>query len=525
MRRLVAVSAVLCTLLVGSATVPDSASASSAASAAVQTILWGPCSDPVLTAAHAQCGFLSVPLDYQNLDGAKIHLAVSRVQHTSPTAQFQGVMLTNPGGPGASGLQLATLGQFVPNGVGARYDWIGFDPRGVGSSRPALSCVPDYFGGDRPPFVPTKPAMLRRWLTRSKAYADACAANAPDLLPHMKTTDSARDMDSIRLALGAAQINYYGISYGTYLGQVYATLFPKRVRRMVLDSSVDPRRVWYEANLNQAAPGERNIKLWFGWLARHHDVYHLGRSESAVERLFYRQVASVTRNPAAGVIGPDEFEDAFYAAVFTESVWTILGGVFSSWVHEHNAGGLIAAYTAFDGPGNDNAFAVSNAVMCTDARWPRWSIWSRDYQRSYRTARFATWNIAWYVAPCLYWAAAPGTPVKVKGDHVSALLISETLDAAEPFEGSLEVRNLFRNSSLVAEPGGTTHAGTLFGNACVDGHIADYLATGALPARKSGRRADAQCEPLPQPVPSGAGGLQAAARARLALRTPVLMHG
>jgi pimeloyl-ACP methyl ester carboxylesterase len=320
-------------------------------------------------------------------------------------------------------------------------------------------------------------------------------------------------MDSIRLALGAAQINYYGISYGTYLGQVYATLFPTHVRRMVLDSSADPRHVWYEANLDQAAPGERNIKIWFGWLAKYHNVYHLGKSESAVERLFYRQVAFLTRNPAAGIIGPDEFEDAFYAAVYTQSVWTILGNVLSGWVHEHATSGLIAAYEAFDGPGNDNGFAVSNAVVCTDAHWPQqWSTWARDYRRAYRNARFATWNIAWYGAPCLYWRVPAGTPIKVHGDHVSALLISETLDAAEPYENSLEVRALFPNSRLLAEPGGTTHAGTLFGNACVDGHIADYLATGALPLRKPGRRADAQCDPLPRPVPASAAQSQASDR-------------
>src|SRR5450432_538647 len=158
-------------MLVCFGTVPDSVSASSSPNGAVQTILWGPCSDPVLTAAHAECGFLSVPLDYQNPSGAQIQLAVSRVAHTSPVTQYQGVMLTNPGGPGASGLQLATLGEFVPNGVGAQYDWIGFDPRGVGSSKPALSCVPDYFAGDRPPYAPTKPGILRKWLARSQAYA------------------------------------------------------------------------------------------------------------------------------------------------------------------------------------------------------------------------------------------------------------------------------------------------------------------------------------------------------------------
>ena len=168
---------------------------------------------------------------------------------------------------------------------------------------------------------------------------------------------------------------------------------------------------------------------------------------------------------------------------------------------------------------------MSNAVVCTDARWPQqWSTWAHDYRQSYRTARFATWNIAWYGAPCRDWAVPAGTPVNVGGDHVSALLIDETLDAATPFEGSLEVRKLFPSSSLVAEPGGTTHAGTLFGNACVDGHIADYLATGSLPPRKSGRRADAKCEPLPQPVPSGAGESTATARDRLAALAPMLMH-
>lgn len=104
------------------------------------------------------------------------------------------------------------------------------------------------------------------------------------------------------------------------------------------------------------------------------------------------------------------------------------------------------------------------------------------------------------------------------------MLVSETLDAAEPFKNSLAVRKLFPRSSLLAEPGGTTHAGTPLGNACVDGHIADYLATGALPPRKPGRRADATCKPLPQPVPAGAGQTQALSSARPAVRPSVFAH-
>ena len=88
--------------------------------------------------------------------------------------------------------------------------------------------------------MPITDALRTTWLARSRAYAAACEGDAAALLPHMTTIDSAHNMDSIRAALGARTINYYGFSYGTYLGQVYTTLFPSRVRRMVLDSNVDP---------------------------------------------------------------------------------------------------------------------------------------------------------------------------------------------------------------------------------------------------------------------------------------------
>ena len=89
-------------------------------------------------------------------------------------------------------------------------------------------------------------------------------------------------MEGIRLALSAPQINYYGFSYGTYLGQVYSTLYPSRVRRMVLDANVDPRGVWYAANLDQDTAFDRNINIWFGWLAKYDSVYHLGATQKAV---------------------------------------------------------------------------------------------------------------------------------------------------------------------------------------------------------------------------------------------------
>jgi hypothetical protein len=185
-------------------------------------------------------------------------------------------------------------------------------------------------------------------------------------------------------------------------------------------------------------------------------------------------------------------------------------------VHRRDATQLVAAYQDTDTPGDDNGYAIYSAVQCTDAPWPKkWSTWAADSWRLNRSAPFLTWANAWFNAPCLTWPAKPGTPVTVRGGSTSALLIDETLDAATPYEGSIEVRRRFPRSSLIAEPGGTTHAGSLLGNACVDDKIAAYLATGVLPVRRAGVQADAECAPLPQPVPDTAG---------TATPSPTLLH-
>ena len=526
MKRLVIVlltaSLLLGGLLVGA---PAQGAAPAKAGAGVSGIAFGPCQDPGLAEAGAECGTLRVPLDYSWPHGRKISLAVSRIRHTSSDADYQGVMLVNPGGPGGSGLGLVVLGQFVLNNAGSTYDWIGFDPRGVGASTPSLSCIPDYFGYDRPDYVPVSRRIERAWLNRSKSYAAACDENAHALLPHMKTTDSARDMDSIRKALGAEQINYYGFSYGTYLAQVYSTLFPKRVRRMVLDANVDPRKVWYQANLDQDVAFDKVSNIWFGWIARHDDVYDLGSTRAAVRRLYYATQQRLRREPAGGLIGPSEWTDAFLPAGYAQFLWPGLAGVFAAWVHNGDAQALKDAYDSAVGPGDDNGFAVYLAVGCTDAPWPtNWNRWRRDNWRLHFRYPFVTWGNAWFNAPCAFWHAPPGRPVKVDGGKVPGiLLLSETLDAATPFSGSLEVRRRYPRASLIATRGGTTHANSLAGNACVDDRIAAYLADGTLPARLPGNRPDVVCAPLPQPEPevqaaSVSAGSGAAALRRLRLQ-------
>ena len=476
---------------------------------------WGRCADPVLAARKAQCGFLEVPRDYAKPAGAKIRLAVSRIRHTA--ADYQGVMLVNPGGPGGAGLMLSVLGDYVPEGAGQSYDWIGFDPRGVGASRPALSCDDEYFGYDRPQYLPSTRAIEKAWLARAAAYAKACDRAGGPLLDHLQTTDTVRDMESLRVALGQEQINFYGFSYGTYLGQVYATLHPQRVRRMVLDGNVDPRRVWYDANLDQDVAFDRNIKLYFAWLARHHDVYRLGRTGAAVEKLFYDTQRNLTAKPAGGVIGPNELTDVFLQAGYYVFGWTAVADAFAAWVNDRDAEPLRALYEQGNPqtPGADNGYAIYLAVQCTDVQWPvSWSKWQRDNWRVHRQAPFETWGNAWYNAPCRTWGAKAGKPVAVDGSKSPpVLLISETRDAATPFTGSLEVRKRFPRAALIEGVGGTTHSGSLFGNSCVDGAIAAYLANGSVPQRVKANTSDKKCPPLAPPTPSSVDGKRSAAAA------------
>jgi len=538
MRKFVAAAAATAMLAGGlAATAP--AMAGTSAAHADAALKWGQCAQSDLQQAGAQCAMLSVPLNYNDPGGPTIKIAVSRIKHTS-RSHYQGVILTNPGGPGGAGLDLNTFlipvlkaeGSAADKAAVADYDWIGFDPRGVGSSVPALTCKPDYFSPDRLSYNPTTKATLQYWKARSARYAAACetrSAAQAALLKNMTTVDAAKDMDSIRQALGQSQISYYGFSYGTYLGQVYSTLFPSHVRRLIMDSNVDPRHVWYQANLAQDIAFNRNVNIWFGWLAKYNKVYHLGSTERAVRHLWYAEQARLAKHPILGKVGPDEWTDIFLGAGYYEQTWLQLGAAFANWENTHSAKAarnLVALYRSSDGVGDDNGFAVYNAVQCTDVQWPlSWAKWDRDNTRVNRIAPFETWGNAWFNAPCLYWKAPASMPVTVNGSKISsALLIDETLDAATPFEGSKYVRQVFPHSVLLAEPGGTSHADSLFGNLCVDNTIARYLANGSLPSRNPNAKWDKTCKPLPRPVPSS--GAAASSRAAGNVSSPLTrLHG
>ncbi|WP_375481971.1 alpha/beta hydrolase [uncultured Jatrophihabitans sp.] len=493
-------------------------------------IAWGACHDDTLTGIGAQCGYLVVPLDYAFPNGHKIKIAVSRLLHKSGTS-YQGAMFTNPGGPGGSGLDLPVLAQYVPKHAGDGYDWYGFDPRGVGSSIPSLSCDRHWTKPDRPPYDPTTAAIHRAWVKRSKAYAAKCAHTAGHaLFNHVRTTDTVNDMESLRRAIGRRQINYYGFSYGTYLGSVYMTLHPTRVRRFVLDSTVDPRTAFYKSNLDQDVAFQRTFNIYFKWLAKYHSVYHVGASFRTVRARYLATIAKLNRHAARGILGGDEFIDVFTSAGYYVYGWEDIAKAYSAYINHKNPSALIALYRQADPTtaGGDNEDALYLGTQCTDARWPRSQArLDRDSRRLNKKYNYFTWSNAWFNGPCAYWHF-PGRihPFKVSGRkvHAKILMIDETYDAATPYEGSLYVRKLFRGASLIEGRDGTTHAGSLSGVSCTDNAIATYLATGKTPARRSGNRSDKVCPPVPKPNPLADANARSAATAGVAHRSPVLLR-
>ncbi|MER5736307.1 MULTISPECIES: alpha/beta hydrolase [unclassified Streptomyces] len=451
-----------------------------------------------------QCATLGVPLDHDDPAGRSITLALTRIPHTAKTSQ--GPLLVNPGGPGGSGRGMAGyVAASLPPKVAAQYDVIGFDPRGVGKSEPALDCRPGHFDPVRPDSVPRGADGERTAVERAQAFAAACGKKHADVLPHIDTVSTARDLDLIRKALGADRINYLGYSYGTYLGAVYARLYPERVRRMALDSVVNPHGVWYEDNIAQDYAFDTRHKDFMAWVAKHDSAYRLGTDPAAVEAAWYRMREELRDSPAGGKVGPGELEDTFLPGGYYDGYWPKLASAFSAYVNEGDPAPLTAAYERFGEADSaaDNGYSVYTAVQCRDAAWPRdWNVWRKDSWSVHAKAPFSTWNNAWYNAPCAFWPVEPLTPPDVSNDQLPPVLVLQaTDDAATPYEGGLALHRMLRGSSLVVEQGGGNHGVTLAGNDCLDAHLSAYLATGTVPRAEGGSEVDAVCAALPAPEP------------------------
>jgi pimeloyl-ACP methyl ester carboxylesterase len=240
----IAMAALMVLVVVGTA--PEKAYAEAVAggsSTSVPKLAWQPCPDPAQSGF--ECATAQVPLDYGHPQGSTIDLAVIRHRASDPTTRI-GALFFNPGGPGGAGTEdLPEFFDLFPAEVRERFDIISWDPRGVGEST-AVQCFDtnddeqSFFAGIPFGFFPVGDAQQRAWIRAYARFGQLCAQRNGDLLAHVSTADSARDMDLLRRAVGEPRLNYLGTSYGSFLGATYANLFPEKVRAVVLDGNMDP---------------------------------------------------------------------------------------------------------------------------------------------------------------------------------------------------------------------------------------------------------------------------------------------
>ncbi len=497
---------------------PDPAFAAAGDPVAVGAVTWKACEDSDFTAVGVECGDLAVPLDYADPTGRQITVAVSRLKATGPLESRRGPLLVNFGGPGGTGLDAPLFfREVLPADVLASYDVVGFDPRGLGASKPALDCGYNPWGPGRQPDYRPSTGLLEApgpneelWRARWRAFTSACAAEHSDLLPYLASTHVIRDMDAIRAALGAEKLNLYGFSYGTYLGELYSTTFPARTGRFVLDGNIDPTTVWYpDLFVSARATEEAAHSLW-SWIARYDSVYHLGSSADEVEAAYYREEEDLRKNPLERV-GPAEWTDLVWGSTYSQDAWPFVASVFAAQARGDSAPleqvfapveDQTAAEAAADEHAAANAVAVFASVFCTDGPWPRnYSQWRADIFASDALAPFNSWPQALNDLGCGSWPVE-GERASVNGAAAPPLLLTSTLiDPATPFLNSLNVRLAFPGAALLADTGSVGHTATLQGNECVDEVVFDYLRTGALPARADGRLADKLCDGRPVPEP------------------------
>ncbi|MEH6377014.1 alpha/beta hydrolase [Streptomyces sp. KLMMK] len=455
-----------------------------------------------------QCGYVTVPVDYAKPNGPTIKIAVDRARSTGTADERQGALLYNPGGPGGSGMRFprrVTTKAPLWAKTAKAYDFVGFDPRGVGHSAP-ISCVdPQKFvAAPKADPVPDSEAdkLAQRKLARQ--YADGCAERSGKLLPYLTTANTARDVDVVRAALGEKKLNYLGVSYGTYLGAVYGTLFPTHVRRLVVDSVVNPAQdnIWYQANLEQDVAFEARFKDWEDWVAKYDSTFHLGATRTQVQKNWEKLRATAKKKPIGGVVGPAELISYFQGAAYYDSSWVPVAETWSKYVAGDEKALVEAAGPDLSNTaGNiaaENSNAVYTAVECADAKWPTsWKKWDRDNTRIHREAPFMTWANAWMNLPCATWKGPQGTPIEVTTHKglPQTLIIQAERDAATPYAGAVELHKRFKGSRLITEKGAGSHGVTGEANPCVNAKLDAYLLEGKVDAK------DVTCAPHAVPEP------------------------
>lgn len=463
------------------------------AEAAPAGIDWGPCADRPDDPA-VRCGTLQVPVDWAEPDGATFGLAVAKREATDPDDD-RGPLVINPGGPGGSGVDFAEqAGTYFSKKLLAHFDLIGFDPRGVARSHP-VRCSADLAAKAPVPVTDTPAAYRALRAYNAKLGAD-CRKHTGPLIDHVDTLSVVRDIDAVRAALGARQISYYGVSYGTLIGQQYAELFPDRVRAAVLDSNMDHSLGTAGFTATETAADEDAFDEFVAWNERTPSSPLHGRDLPArYDRLMARADAGTLTDPGTGEkISTWALTSAAVSAFYGPD-WSGFASTLADLDTGRSAARPSAAGELVENP---------MAVFCQD-----WSLPVDSYREYHGLLagmrkiaphlRFS--SIGWgAVTSCLGWPGTVANPQHRLRAHPATplLVINAKHDPATPYAWGVHDAAMLGRYGRFVTYQGWGH-GTYGRSDCTTGYQDRYLLDQALPP------AGASCAAVEPPAASTRG--------------------
>ena len=458
---------------------------------------WLPCEGPSGENApsipsSAECGKLSVPVDYKKPDGEIAQLAMIRF----PAAGKKiGSLVINPGGPGESGVESAiSLLPGMPQSIKDHFDLVGFDPRGVGESTPAVWCNSDE-DNDRQradPTVDYTPEGVAHIDNETKAFVQRCVDKMGiDFLSNVGTDNVAKDLDAIRIALGDEKLTYLGYSYGTRIGGAYAEQFPQNVRAMILDGAVDPNADPVEADIRQAAAFQKAFDNYAADCAKSPNC-PLGTDPTKAVDVYRDLVFPLVKKPAKTRdprgLGYSDAVVGTILPLYSPNLWRHLTQALTEIKNGRGDTMLALAdlYMGRDTKGHyNNSTDVRVAVNCMDKPGVTdRAVAVEEDRRSREVAPFMSYGEFTGNAPlgtCAFWPVKPtSTPHEI---HVSGLpptlVVSTTNDPATPYQAGVDLARQLGGALLTFD--GTQHTVVFQGNACVDDIAAKYLTDIVVP--------------------------------------------
>ncbi|WP_327290465.1 alpha/beta hydrolase [Streptomyces sp. NBC_01198] len=453
-----------------------------------QKLSWRSCGVP-----DFQCAAMKVPLDYSHPVAADdLKLAVARKKAPGPGKRL-GSLLVNPGGPGGSAidyLQYAATG--YPAAVTGRYDMAAVDPRGVARSEP-VKCLSDkqmdaYTAVDS---TPDTTAEADKLATADRSFAAGCKKTSADLIGHVSTVDSARDMDVLRQLLGDTKLNYVGKSYGTFLGATYAGLFPQRVGRLVLDGAMDPSVNALQSSRTQAGGFEIAFNAFARDCVTRSDC-PLGRTSAAdagtrLDALFAgldkHPLPTGTKRPLTEALGTT----GVIAAMYDQEAWPALRGALIA-ANKGNGAALLqlsdSYYERDDSGKYSNLMYANAAVNCLDL--PPAFHSPADVTKALAGFRAASPHfgaaLAWSSLICGYWPLhATGHPERIPAKGAAPILVvGTTRDPATPYAWAQSLASQLSSGHLLTYDG-DGHTAYARGSTCIDSAVNAYLLSGTVP--------------------------------------------